>query len=269
MIKSSNLFWGGVLIVLGGLFLVDSLGIISINLWSVIWPLMLILFGVWVLMGYFMRGKPLESEVVKIPLDNTRSAKVRLYHGAGRLTIGPGAGPMDLLSGTFGGGLNLSSSQDEDELNVSLRVREGGFPVVFFPWLFGPKNFLDWRLQLTDEIPIELRLNTGASDTRLDLTDLQITNLRVDTGASASEILLPDNVAFTKVVIKGGAASMKVTIPEEVAAKVRVSGGLMGAKVDRDRFPKSGRYYQSPGYETASHKAEIRIDVGAGSVMVR
>jgi hypothetical protein len=269
MIRSSNIFWGGVLIVLGALFLVDTLGIIEINLWSIFWPLLLIVCGVWVLVGYFRRADPVGGEEASIPLDNARSAKIHLRHGAGRLTVGTGAGPMDLISGTFGGGLNFKTRGDGDGLDVTMRVRDSGFPVVMFPWLWGPQHNFEWDVKFTDEIPLELKLNTGASDARLDLTDLQITNLRVDTGASATEITLPDSVEFTKVVIKAGAASVNVNVPEGVAARIRVSGGLMGANVDRNRFPKSGGYYQSPDYETASHKAEIRVEGGVGSVTVR
>jgi hypothetical protein len=128
---------------------------------------------------------------------------------------------------------------------------------------------LEWDISLTDEIPLELKLNTGASDTRLNLTDLQVTNLWVETGASATEIHMPDSVAHTKAVIKAGAASVKVHIPEGVAARIRITGGLMGASVDTHRFPKSGGYYQSPDYETASFKAELRVETGVGSVTVK
>jgi hypothetical protein len=269
MIRSTNMFWGGVLIVIGGLFLINSLGILSINLWQVIWPLLLILAGVWMLMGYFMRDRlaPMESEAAALPLENASQAKITFNHGAGKLYLTSGADPMDLLTGTFGGGLDSSVRSLDDGLDVSLRVRDRG-PYVFVPWVWGPHNQIGWEVRLTDEIPLDLAIKTGASDTRLDLTDLQVTNLRVETGASATEILLPDSVAATKVVVKAGAASVKVSVPDEVAAKIRVTGGMMSAGVNRDRFPKSGGYYQSPDYDTAAHKVEIRVDMGAGSVTV-
>lgn len=269
MIRRSNLFWGGVLVILGAVFLVDSLGILTINIWGIFWPLLLILFGAWVLMGYFFRGSPVEGEAASVPLEGARKARITIQHGAGRLTIGAGADPMDLVSGTFGGGLNVHTRQDGETSHVTLRVRDLGFPMVFFPWVWGPHSMLEWNVSLTDEIPLELKLNTGASDTRLNLTDLQITDLWVETGASATEIYLPDSVAYTKTVVKSGAASVAIHIPEDVAAKIRISGGLMSANVDRQRFPKSGGYYQSPDYESAPYKTEIRVESGVGSVTVR
>ncbi|MCJ7701690.1 MAG: LiaF-related protein [Anaerolineales bacterium] len=268
MIKSSNIFWGGVLIVLGGLFLVDSLGILDINLGHIFWPLMLILLGGWVLMGYFFRDHPVEGEVASIPLEEARKGALRIHHGAGRLVVGPGAEPMDLAAGIFGGGLRVRKHWEGDEVDVTLRVRDSGFPMIVFPWFWGAHNNLNWDIQLSDEIPLDLKLNTGASDTRLDLTDLQIENLRVETGASLTEIHLPDQVAYTKVVVKAGAASIKIFVPEGVAARIRTSGGLMGASIDRDRFPKTGGLHQSPDYDTAAHRAEIWVNIGAGSLTV-
>ena len=267
--RSSNFFWGGVLIILGGLFLVDSLGIMEIHLWHIFWPVMVILFGFWVLMGYFFREEPIAGEEVSIPLEDVKRAKVYLHHGAGQLKIGSGADPSTFVSGTFGGGLKYKTSRDGDSANVTMRVRDIGFPVVIFPRLATWNNALNWNVKFTQEIPLELVFKTGASDTRLDLTDLQVTNLRVETGASSTEIKLPENAAHTKVVIKAGVASVKVNVPEAVAARIRVTGGLIGTNLDRNRFPKARGYYQSPDFETAMYKVEIRVDGGVGSVSIR
>lgn len=39
--------------------------------------------------------------------------------------------------------------------------------------------------------------------------------------------------------------------------------------VDTRRFPRLGDLYQSPDYETAANKAEIKVEVAVGSVEVR
>jgi hypothetical protein len=223
---------------------------------------------VWVLVGYLTQGEPVESEESAILLDEAKSAWVKVQHGAGKLSIGSGAGAMELLSGSFGSCIRYQSRVDDDQLKVILRVGDGGFPYVVFPWFWGKQNVLDWDIRITDEIPIQLRLSTGASDARLDLTDLQITDLRLETGASSTDVSLPDNVDMTKVVIKAGAASVNLKIPDNVAAKIRVTGGLKDAKVNRERFPKTGGYFQSKDYETAINKADIRIDIGVGSVSI-
>jgi len=269
MTKFSNLFWGGVLVIIGGLFLMDSLGIFEINLWQVSWPLILILFGVWMLLGHFWRDGNLERQEVTLPLDGMRSAKISIQHGAGRLVVGPGAGPMELATGKFDGGLRYDLRHENDHTKVTMRFQDSAFPFLAVPWIWGPQNQLDWQIQLTDEIPLELTCKTGASDTRLDLTDLQVTNLRVESGASATQIYLPDSVAATKVVFKGGVASVKIYVPENVAARIRLTGGLMSPSVDTNRFPKVGGVYQSQDFESAIHKVELRVEMGLGSVTIR
>lgn len=268
MHRPSNIFWGVVLLALGGLFLVDSLGIVSINMWGVLWPLLLILFGLWVLLGYFYQGKPVQGEADSVPLEGARSAGVHFHHGAGRLVVGPGAGPMDLVSGTFAGGLNCRTRRDGDHLDATLRVRDQVFPVVVFPGVWGSQRGFEWLVQLSDELPLDLKFNLGASETRLELTDLQVRSLRLETGASATEIYLPDSVPHTQALVKGGLASVKVYVPEGVAARIRVTGGLMDARVNRERFPKSGGFYQSPDYEHAPYKLDLRVDMGLGSVNI-
>jgi hypothetical protein len=269
MNRPSNIFWGLVFLVLGGLFLIDSLGIVSINLWGVLGPLLLILFGLWVLLGYFNQGKPMVGEPESIPLQGARSASLRFHHGIGRLVVGAGAEPMDLVTGTFGGGLKSRIRQEGDHLDATLRVRDHSFPVVIFPRAWGGQQSFEWQVQVSDEIPLDLKLNLGASETSLDLTDLKVRSLRVDTGASAAEIYLPDNMAQTQAVIKGGLASVKVFVPEGVAARIRVTGGLMDTRVDQTRFPKHGGVYQSADYETALNKVDLRVDMGLGSVFVQ
>jgi hypothetical protein len=54
-----------------------------------------------------------------------------------------------------------------------------------------------------------------------------------------------------------------------VAARVRTSGGLMGVNVDERRFPKRDGRWESDDFETAAHKADITIEMGAGSITVR
>lgn len=269
MIRKSSIFWGLVLILFGGLFLIDSLGIIEINLWGIFGPLMLILFGVWVLVGYYMKEETVETETLSIPIESAQKAVMNLQHGAGSLVVGGGAESTELLSGSFAGGVGYSSAFDGDTLNVTLRFRDAGFQRIVFPWFIRSKLQLKWDLQLSNKIPIDMKLKTGANEAQLDLTDLQVTNLRLETGASMTTIKMPENVLHTKAVINAGVASLTVHIPAEVAGKIRFSGGLMDFRVDRTRFPKVAGYYQSPDYESASKQLELRIDGGIGSVTIR
>jgi hypothetical protein len=267
--RKSSLFWGGILIVIGALLLLNNLGVLDVNLWSLIWPLFLIALGLWILWGFVAGPRSVEAKEVAIPLEGAGRARVRIRHGAGRLHVSTGAGPGELVTGTFGGGLDYRMRRDGDMLDVEMRVPSDGFPPFFMPWNWGPGGALDWSFGLNSEIPLSLDLETGASDTRLDLTDLRVTDLRLKTGASATDLTLPANAGHTRVDIGAGVASVNIRVPSGVAARIRVKGGLAAITVDQNRFPRMGDTYQSTDYDTAPNKVDIDIETGVGSIDVR
>jgi hypothetical protein len=266
--SKSNLFWGLILVLLGTLLLLNSVGILSVNVWSLIGPLALIAFGLWVLWGVFVGGPSAETEEATIPLEGAGRARVRIRHGAGRLHVDGSAGPGELATGTFGGGLDHRVRREGDRLDVEMRTPPHSFPFFMMPW-WGLRGGLDWSLGLNGEVPLSLDLETGASDARLDLADLRVTDLQLQTGASATRLTLPANAGHTRVEVHSGAASVSIRVPEGVAARMRIKSGLAGITVDRSRFPRTGDTYQSADYDTASNRVDLDIETGVGSVDVR
>ena len=265
----STLFWGVILILIGALLLLNNLGVLDVNVWSLIWPLFLIALGLWILWGFVAGPRPVEAKEVVIPLEGAARASVHIRHGAGRLHVDAGVGPGELAAGTFGGGLDHRVRRDGDMLDVEMRVPSDGFPAFVLPWMWGPGGAFDWSFSLNGEIPLSLDLETGASDMRLDLTDLRVIDLRLQTGASATDLTLPANAGHTRVKIGAGAASVKIRVPSGVAARIRISGALAGITVDKNRFPRVGDVYQSVDYDTAPNKVDVDMETGVGSVDIR
>jgi hypothetical protein len=264
--RRSTIFWGFILILIGVLLLANTLTQIDIGRYF--WPLLLILLGLWVLWGVFRAPRTLETEEATIPLAGARDARVRVRHGAGRLRVGSGAGLDELLSGSFGGGLEQQVKRTGDTLDVELKMRVSAAHFTF-PWMWGPRSTLDWTVDLNEEIPLSLDVETGASDNTLDLADLRVTDLRLQTGASATKITLPASAGRTQARISSGAASVQVRVPEGVAARIKVSSGMADIQVDKSRFPRAGGVYQSEDYDAAENKVDISIETGVGSVSVR
>jgi hypothetical protein len=268
--RRGSLFWGVIFIVVGGIWLLDQLDLIAgINVWNLIWPTLLIILGLWALLGATRSRRPIEVEQVTLPLEGAERARVRLKFGAGRLRVGAEVGPTELIDGSFGGGLDHHVKQEGDRLILDMRLPSQGFPDVILPWNWGRWAGFEWTFGLNGEIPLELDVDTGASEAQLDLEDLKVTDLRLNTGASSTEITLPAEAGFTKVEIDAGAASVRIRVPTGVAARIKTEGGLVGVDVDQSRFPREGGVYQSPDYVTAENKTELDIDIGAGSISVR
>jgi hypothetical protein len=260
--RNGQLVWGVILLLLGGLLLANAMGVTLPNgnsLMSLFWPLLLIGFGIWVLVGVFMRGK-VDEESASIDLQGASSASLRVNHGAGELRLRSGASSNELVRGTFAGRLEHKASRNGDRLEVKMRPARD---VMVFPF-FGPRFSLDWDVELNPSIPTDLEFNLGANKSTIDLRDMNITGLRFKTGASDSTITLPANGRLS-ADFEIGAASLTLIIPDGVAIRVRATLGAGDMSVDRSRFPKD----ESPDFETAANAVDINVKGGACSVRVR
>jgi hypothetical protein len=262
---------GTVLIVVGGLVLLRLL-FHALGLGWILWPLVLIGLGVWLVTGFTRRGGRPGSprEQASIPLEQATEAEITVHHGAGRLTIGSGAASDQLLTGNFGGGLDARQRREGNRLAVDMRVRDRDFSrYIFGPWRDGWAGRLDWDFILNPAIPLGLRLETGASESLLSLSTLQVRELTIKTGASSTTVELPRAVAMTRVHVESGAAAVKVHVPQGVAATILVKSALAGVHVDTTRFPPAAGGYRSPEYEGASCKVEILVETGIGSIDIQ
>jgi hypothetical protein len=271
--RRGSIIIGGVLILIGVLailqLLIRALGL-AFSIWWIFWPVILIGLGVWMLRGFrWGRGTEVAREDASVPLDGATEASVRVRHGAGRLSIGSGAAAGDLISGSFGGGLDAVTSRSGGKLSVEMRIKDRDVTNYFTSWTRGRHGALDWDFRLAQGIPLDLELETGANEARLTLTDLAVRELRLKTGASSTTIDLPAGVPHTRVQVDSGAASVRLRVPAGVAAMIRVNAALAGIHVDPARFPRMGDFYRSPDWDTASSKVEISVETGVGSVDVR
>jgi hypothetical protein len=260
-------FWGLLVILLGVMLLLNTLGILTINAWQIFWPLALIILGSWFLIGplFFKRGT-VESQNLSLPLGQASSLKVKVNHGAGRLHIGSApAGSQDAVSGTFVGGVEYDSSLDSGELNVKLKT-----PTDMF-WNmapFGGFQGFTWDVSINRHIPLKLKIDSGANESNLDLTDLNINELEIDTGASSTQLILPVPSGLMRIKIHSGAASVRIKVPDGAAAHFEIKQGMAGIHVDTARFLNTGNIYETTGYPSAANRIEAIIETGVGAIEI-
>jgi predicted membrane protein len=205
------------------------------------------------------------------PLEDTRRAHVQVQHGAGHLLIDSKTDEKTLLGGTFGGGLESRVSRSAEQTDIQLKALERqGFLSLRYPWSWGPANVLDWRVGLSNQIPIALDIETAGGQAVLELGALQITALTIMTSASSMTISLPDHTGQTVVTLEASTASIVILVPPEVAAHIQAGRSLSTIEVDLARFPmiEKGREYRSENFETAEKRVEIHLDVAIGSVKI-
>ncbi|MBI2918568.1 MAG: hypothetical protein HYY01_11325 [Chloroflexi bacterium] len=291
--------WGGVILVLlGVLFLLNTLGVLPWGWWSSLmqlWPVLLVLAGVYLLWG---RARPMATAIAMgviivaaigvaalagtiplgrstpetfwEPLSGVTRAKVDVNFGAGDLTITSlPAGTDRLVEGEFegrGGGQRVVRELRTRDNTAELRIESG--TKGSFSWFRNGFNS-NGELRLAPEVPMDLAVTAGASSARLDLTDLRISNLQLDLGASKANVFLPKPAGTARAVVKAGAADIDLIVPPKVAARVAVDSGLSRVKVDLDRFTSAGGFYVTQDYDQATDRLEIVIQVGVANVNVR
>jgi len=82
--RKRDAIWGAALILIGVLVILSNAGILQVSWQSLLWPSLLILGGLWILLGSQTRWKrPLEQQDLTIPLEGASSARLELQHGAG------------------------------------------------------------------------------------------------------------------------------------------------------------------------------------------
>lgn len=222
------------------------------------WPWLLVGLGVWFLIGSVAPGGRAPREELSIPLQDLPSATVRIRFGAGTLDSGLAA-PGQLVDGRFRGGVvhrQLGSGIVDLEQDTSYGM----------PWL---QRESAWTVGLTGEVPLDLKLEAGASRTRLDLSGTLTRRLEIKTGASETTVTLPRAAGMTDVKAEAGAASLTFIVPSGVAARIHGTVALGSIRVDEDRFPRFGSDFQSTDYGSATNRVDLDINGGVGSVRVR
>lgn len=258
--RRDNLFWGTTLILVGVLFFLQTQGYIR-NIAPYLWPLALILVGGWIILGVYWRPALSEEETFVVPVGMAKSARFRFSHGAGQIEIAGGAPAGQALVGSSAVGMNKHSHLEGDRLEVKVEAGPSFIPFI------GPSQGV-WRFQLTQEIPLTLIVESGASSLNMDLKDVLASHIELNTGASSSNVTVPAR-GVSLLDIDAGAASVNIRVPEATAARIRVEEGVNSVNVDTNRFPRlDSGFYQSTGYDTASDRADINIEAGLGSVTV-
>ena len=258
--RRGNIFWGLFLILLGGLFFLQARGIIT-NVFSFIFPLALILIGGWIILNVFWKPDISDDETFSFDLQSAKSARYEFAHGAGQIQISGGAPAGQAIVGSSAVGMNTKSRMDGDRLTVEVSAGPSVIPFI------GPSSGV-WRYQLTQEVPVTLEVDAGASGLEIDLKDVLASRIELSTGASSVNLTVPSRCA-SLLDVEAGAASVNIRVPSGVAARICFDGGMTSMNVDTNRFPQvDSGFYQSPDFDSAQNRAEINIEGGLGSITV-
>lgn len=264
--RRGGLLWGILLLMAGILFLLDNLGFLPVSAMSLFFPAVLILIGLWFLVGPLLFRETVETRTLAIPTEGTTEAEIKIRHGAGSVKVESLARSGNVLEGTFSGGVEEIIERTGSKIGIKLRVPE--FEWWGFPSTAGGEGF-NWDISLNKSIAYALNVKTGASKNLFDLRDLIITEIRMESGGNDTEVWMPAQAGFTRGEFHFGSARLDLHIPENVAAQIKIDGALLDTNdIDQSRFPKFGEIYSSPDYASAANKVEITVEAGVGKLII-
>ncbi len=284
-----------ILIGIGVIFLLNNLGVTSVNLWELVirlWPILLIGWGLDILIGrrslalslgvlgvtlalvaggvWWVAtragiGEPVTGEQIRQALQGATQADVEIEFGAGGLRLGPLASGANLIEGTIA--LDSGERAEQDFLveggTAVYRLRTSR--VSIFP--FSNRGDIEWDLRLNEDVPTDLDVSTGVGESDLNLERMNLTDLRVSTGVGRTTVRLPARGEFS-VKIDGGVGEVIVWLPKGLEARIHVDTGLGNFNAPSG-FAQEGDDYVSPGYDEADNRVDIDIDAGIGNIEVR
>lgn len=284
--NAGRILFGFTLVVLGLLYLAETTGWIDItfSLWQ-LWPLAIVFlgislmtkssWGIWVMVvlvllvaaGISTSSLWIDEREVQmsdISIDVSENAT------AGKLNIDMGAGSLEIDSSSemFAEG---SFQSDFSTLTRAQEVGEDGVQSLSLTtegkWSgFGTRvNELD--LRLTDSLPLDLFIESGAMSMDLDFTEVMLHALDIDTGASSLNLTLGDLVDEAQVNIDAGASSVNIILPRSLGVQLEVDSGLSSKTLNE--FVETGEdMYRSENYDEAEIHMTIVLDLGVSSLNI-
>lgn len=124
----------------------------------------------------------------------------------------------------------------------------------------------NWDLKLNNDIPIQLKVNTGASKTNMDLKGLQLKRLDVEAGVGSTTIDLGGiwKNSFD-VDIQMGVGETTVILPKEIGVKMNVEKGI-GSTNFKGLISEGNGIYVNEAYKNSDVTITIDVELGVGEV---
>jgi len=217
---------------------------------------------------------------------STVATRQGTFEGPARVTVATGCGSLvvDTASGSgwqFDAGNTVSRTPIIDASAQSLSIDAGGNE----DWHWFHRGRDEWRLTLPtsaiEDLSLvvnagegqiglpgaeigRLDLTTNAAKTTVDLSEASVGSLSATVNAGMLSLRLADADLAASTVVNAGA--LQVCTPSELGLRVHHVGALSGVTVNG--LQQSGSDWQSPGYASAAHRADLNIDVNVGGVEI-
>ena len=262
--RRSAVYWGIGLIGLGLLWLVDSLGLLPFDLSGVVFPILLILAGIWVIWGLSGSRRSAGATALRAPLEGASSLELDLRHMGGRLRLDGSSTEPDGLTAQFATAARHEIVREGGILKLRLYPADD-WAILAAPWAWQPGNLPHWAVHVPTTVPARLQVQTHAAEAALDLSAVQLSGLHLRTNASSCVVSLPSPHGVVPVQIEGNATAIRIRFDPAAAAQITAHADLGTIHADPGHFSQVGPVYTTADLDRAVDRYEVTISVRAGS----
>ena len=189
-----------------------------------------------------------------------KSVNVSLETSAGEFTISGGA--SHLLDADFK--YSDSYGTPRVDYNVDAGVGHLNISQDDATVHFG-KSHNEWNLRLSNEVPLELKVEMGAGRGRLRLRDLPVTRLEMSMGAGQADVdLTGDRKSDLSANLEGGVGQVTIRLPRKVGVVVRASGGI--GSISAHGFRHEDDEYTNEAYGKTPATIHLKVEGGIGQI---
>ncbi|MGE8036636.1 toast rack family protein [Lysinibacillus sp. NPDC093692] len=203
-----------------------------------------------------------KDETILVEKDKAEKLDVELQLGIGEITVKKGA--KDWVEGNA----QYNIDKFAPKVKYDLRGQTGKVTIEHKDStnvrLGKIKNI--WDIELNDDIPMDLSIETGASDAELDLQGLQLEKLNIETGVGDLDVNLGgDWKKSFEADIETGVGDTTVILPSKVGVKLTTEAGIGSSNIEG--FISKGKgVYVNEAYDKADVKIEVNSEIGVGDI---
>ncbi|MBE0650203.1 MAG: hypothetical protein IH595_05115 [Bacteroidales bacterium] len=303
--KYKNVFWGLILIIIGGLAIGRNLDLIYFDWYSFLklWPVIFILWGISVLpmrdpfkiglLVLVLGGAT--WFVTHAPSNRDRSGFEYLFDysvhdsdwssfkGAQTFNI-PFNDSIETASVNFDAAAGSFYMKDTTNDLLDLRQTGNRENYKYFVeqkgthskieiserrnhvYLFNSKH-REVYIKLNSKPVWDINLNAGASQLNFDLSPYKVKSFDMDGGAGSFDVTLGNLYPDTRVTLDAGASSITLRVPESSGCDLQLSSVLSDKNMSG--FHKLGDgHYQTDNYDSAKNKIHLNIDAAVSSFTI-
>ncbi len=203
----------------------------------------------------------LAEETRTIEVGEAESVELELDIGAGELKVQGGA--RELMEGYFA--YNIERWKPEIRYSVVgnrgiLKVKQGECHGMTIG-----KTRNKWNISMSNDVPLDIRVDFGAGEGNLDLRGLILNSLDIDMGVGELEVdLSGEQKKSIDVSIDGGVGAATIYLPIDVGVRVTVDGGI--GSVNARGMIKRRDAYVNDAYGKTEVTIDVDVDAGIGSI---